>query len=532
MTLMSKAVIAIALLASIRAVHAAQVGIKYNRGAFEYPKVVLRDLQRLHADRIDTIMLCLPWAQWEPLEGQLNSKFIATGLTPVMDFCASNNITVVISSHCDFWGEEGDWSIPGWVRNKPEYKSSTSCLTEPGIRALHISYLTRMIDATKDFPAVVGYNILNEPVTATKWFLEKAKGSFLGRWDGILQICGEVRRHMKEVKAHQYLIIGNHGAEEGLESYCWKRADKYDLFPLWSQTLDKIAAQGTTALRESCKWYPDRPKIRTESSLNFAVLGGIRDTEDFGAKVRPKKDKGPSKAAVDPGTVYYDYDSIYDYEGLANASVPMLEAFYAWRIGSPDGSVKHLAFLDHRHGDRPTSYYWAMRDLASGVDSFETYDKSAIPKGGKETFSFDPPSAQAGISKRWTGTGSLEGQKQDLPPGTDSTIAARMVLQPGQSVMRSVIAAHWKDSGVRATDAFTFQGRADASGNLTLVVVTKQYTRMVPFALQQGDWRAYRIPLRALNLGDGDISTVQKVGFTNQSRNRQSLVIDDFLIRP
>ncbi|CAN5721505.1 hypothetical protein BH11VER1_BH11VER1_21040 [soil metagenome] len=510
---------------------AAQIGIKYNREISEYPKAVLKDMERFRRDRINTVMLCFPWNQTEPAESQLAPELISEKLAPVLEYCAANHITVVISNHCSYWGEGGDWSIPGWIKSKPAYKASESCLNQPEIRALHTSFLKRLITATKDYPAVIGYNILNEPVAATKWYLDEMESAFNARWEGVLDICQQVRKHMTEIGAKQYLIIGNHGTDAGLEAYAWKNTGKYDLTPLWTTLLDKIASQGTTALLESTKWYPDRPKIRTEGYLSFAMVGATRDTEDFG-KLKPKGGKGTYEKTADHEATYYDYDGAYDYEGLSNAKVPNLEASYAWRVGTSNGSAKSLTFLDHRHDDRPTPYYWALRDLAAGVDSFECFDRAVLPKKGVENATFDALAAKPGISKRWEGTGSITGNREDLPPEADSTMAARVVLQAGQSVMKKVITAHWPMSGVNATESFTFWAKAMTPTTLTLVVKTSNGTRMAPVALQPGIWTNCRVPLQTLQLKDADIPKIDSVGFVNQTRVMQAIVLDEFLIRP
>lgn len=512
------------------AAHAAQIGIKCNRGISEYPKWVLSDLQRFQRDRIQTVMLCLPWNQLEPEEGRLAEGLAAKTFGPVLEFCATNRITVILSNHCSYWGEKGDWSIPGWVRAKPGYRSATSCLRDPAIRALHVSFLKRFVTATKDFPAVTGYNILNEPVAATKWYLDEARDDYMGRWDGVLDICQQLRQHMSESGARQFLIIGNHGTDTGLESHAWKSTGKHDLTTLWTKTLDKIAAQGSTTLIEAGKWHADRPKIRTESYLSFAALGRTSDTEDFG-KLRSKNKIGYQETA-DNEAAYYDYDGAYDYEGITSAAVPRLEAIYPWRVGTANGSSTQLTFLDHRNGNRPTPYYWALRDLAAGVDSFETLDAASLPKKGVENAAFDPLAAKPSISKRWEGTGSISASRQDLPPGIESNIAARIVLQPGQSIMRKVIAAHWKDCGVTGTDSFVFQIKPVTPGPLTLVLKTSAGTRMASVPVQPGQWNSCRVALQTLQIRDADLPKIQGVGFINQSRAMQAMVLDEFLLRP
>jgi hypothetical protein len=517
------------LILSTWAVQAAQIGIKCNRGLSEYPKEVLSDLERFHRDRISTVMLCLPWNQLEPEEGRLADGLVENRFRPVLDFCAANRITVILSNHCSYWGDKGDWSIPGWVKTKPGFESSTSCLRSPAIRELHTAFLKRLVSATKDFTAVTGYNILNEPVAATKWYLDEAKDDFMGRWDGVVDICQQLRQHMSESGAKQFLLIGNHGTDTGLEAYAWKSTGKHDLTALWTKTLDKVAAQGSTTLIEAGKWHADRPKIRTENYLSFAFAKSASDTEDFG---KLGKTKTGFQEAADNAAVYYNYDAAYDYEGLTSAAVPKLEAIYPWRVGAPNGSATQLTFLDHRHGNRPTPYYWALRDLAAGVDSFETLDAASLPKEGSENEGFDPIAATPGISKRWEGTGTMTANRQDLPPGIESNLAARIILQPGQSIMRKVIAAHWKDGGVTSTDSFVFQAKPVTPGPLTLVVKTSSGTKLAPVVVTPGQWNSCRVPLQTLQLRDTDIPKIQSVGFINQSRTMQALVLDEFMVRP
>ena len=504
---------------------AAQVGIKYNRPKREYPEAVLRDFQRFSRDRISAIMICLPWTQWEPAEGQIDKDFVAKGLAPVLDFCATNKMTVVISNHCSFWGQKGNWSVPKWLQAKPGFKTASSCLDSAPIRHCHISFLNRLIEATRGFPTVTGYNLLNEPVAASEYSVKKNNAEFQARWEGVIEICEAVRKHAGEIGLKQALFIGNAGGDAAYASYSWKNTGKFDLEPLWTKTLDKVAAQGVTALQESAKFHPNRPRVRTEGFLNFAILGAARDTEDF------VNTKTKWSATNDHAAAVYDYDNVYDYEGLGNASVPNLEAFYSWRVGSPSGSANMLSFLDHRHNDRPTPYYWAMRDLASGVDSFETLAREGLPKNGEQTRAFDPAKAKPGVSKHWKGSGKIEGEKDDLPPGVESNAAARVTLAPKQFIERQVVSAHWRDSGVRASDSFVFYGRAQKGGNVALVVKTPDKALRGAVKVDSEKWTRYSVPLAALGIEDSAIPAIQSVGLENPGDSERVFLIDEFLIR-
>ncbi|MDD5218341.1 MAG: cellulase family glycosylhydrolase [Candidatus Omnitrophica bacterium] len=505
---------------------AAQIGIKCIRAKREYPRAARYDLERFHKDRINTVMLSFSWAQLEPFEGDLDEAFLKSQLLPVLKYAGKNKMTVILASHCCFWGDHGDWSMPRWVKSKKEYRTSTSVLTDPVLRACHISYLKRLMDETRKYPGVTGYNILNEPVSAGKWYFVHARQEFDERWDGVLDIVSEVKQHMVRTNVPQFLIIGNASCDIGFERYMWDNTGKVDLKPLWTKLLDPIAAQGLQLLAASVKWYGNRPKIRTEVSLNFTLLKAMREANHDFSKIRTQWSPD-----ADYTTVFYDYDSAYDYEGLATAAVPNLKASYVWRVGQPSGSSNKITLLDHRHLDRPTPYYWALRDLASGVDSFETLEAAGLPKNGAETRELNPKKAKAGISKRWSGSGSLTGQKDELPFFGDSTICARMVLAPGQSVLRSVVSSHWKDNGVTAADSFTFRAKVKEGGNVTLVVKRGATEYRRPVVLKSGRWKSCNVSMKELGLTDTDIGSIDQVGFANESGTRQVILLDDFLIR-
>ena len=508
--------------------NAAQVGIKYNRAKWEYPKVVLADFQRFQKDRIRTVMICLPWTQWEPQEGRLDEVFLKEKLGPVLKFCDKKGISVIISSHSVFWGAKGNWSIPQWVREKPGYASATSALTSPQIRAYHISYLNRLIDATRTYKSVVGYNILNEPVSATTYYLQDAKAEFDARWVGTLKIAEQVKEHIKKTRTKQFFIIGNGSYDMGYERYMWKNNGRSDLRNFWTREVGILGAQGIQSLIASSKWYPGYPKIRTEMSLSFAILQAVKKIHHDFSKLKTQW-----SPTADYTMTAYDYDSDYDFEGLANAAIPRLKAFYVWSVGTPDGSKKGLLLLDHRRDDRPTPYYWALRDLASGVDSFEAIDSSSLPQNGSGTLAFDPDHAKAGVSKRWSGSGTIEAQRENLPPHTDSRIAARITLEPGQFVLRSVIPAHWKDNGVTASDALVFRANAEAgNGHITLWVKAGEKELRYPANLSGGKWKRYQVSFEDLGLKEEEIGLTGQIGFLNESDSKQLFLIDEFLIRP
>lgn len=508
--------------------HAAQVGVKYNRPKYEYPEKVISDFERLQKDRIRAVMIALPWDSWEPWENTLDEPFIRTKLSAVLQYCYENRIRVILASHCSFWGSHGNWTLPAWIRSKPSYRSATSALIDPEIRAAHIHYLKRLIDATRHFPAVEGYNILNEPVVATKWYLENAAGrtEFDARWEGVFLIADEIKRHMIKEKARQFVIIGNGNADHGHEAFIWNHTGKRDLIPLWTQMTDRIAAQGIPALLASETWYPNRPSLRTEGTLTYTVLKAWKKAGSA-AEIKTRW-----LDTADASAVTFDYDAVYEYEGLANAAVKDLQAFYVWRVGSVEGSDKLVSLLHHREGDSATPYYSALRDLASGVDSFEALG-GLLPESGGQGIEFNPSLAPPAISKFWQGTGSITAQKENLPPEekVESRSSARMILEPGQSLSRSVITAHWQDSGVTQDDSFTFWAYTEKETSVDLMASAGDRILRERVTLKPRVWEVYRVPFKALGLSDDDISSIRSVGFENGGQAAVDFLVDEFLIR-
>jgi hypothetical protein len=484
--------------------YGAQPGIKYIRSVSEYPDRVLADFERFSDDRIGTIMISLPWEQWEPSEGQINQGFIQNGLAPVLEFAEQRDMSVVICSHNDYLnGVNGNWTIPSWIRSKEGYVAPSSTIKIPEFRNEQIQYINRLIDATKDYPAVVGYNILNESVAATQYYINDPAGrqQFDDLWAGTIEIAEAVRFHVDSVNASQFITVGQAAGDAQYASYMWNHNGTVDLHDFYTNTLGKIGGQRASSLEEASLWYPDGPKVRTEGRIYGAGL--------------------------------YDYNAAYDHEGLANSAPQNMEAFYVWRVGSPSGPTD-LHLFDDRNNTRPTPYYWALRDIASGVDSFETILQADLPgTTWTEQLAFDPNTARAGISAAWSGTGTIVGQKDRLPPQAPlSTIAATVTLGSGEQIARQVISDHWLDAEVDEWDAFVFLGRADVVSIVDLVVevggarITKQ------IQIGDSDWQQYQVSFAELGIALGDIGLIEEVGFENTGAGGVTFDIDEFLIRP
>ncbi len=484
---------------------AAQVGVQYIRGETVYPTTALADFERFHEDRINTIMIALPWSHWEDQPGRINPTFISN-MAPAMEYAAQHGMSVVIASHINVNnGVEGNWQIPTWIQNMDEYLAPSSYLTVPEVRTEHVNFINRMIDTTKDFEAVVGYVISKEAVSSSQWYVTSSEGRkiFDARWAGLIDNAERVRQYMDTNGVTQYLSVGANDLDENYSSYTWANNGTIDLTNFWTKTIDVIGNQGAPGLQRSDQWYPNATKIRTEGRIY--------------------------------GAGFYDYDQVYEYEGLQNAAVQNLDAFYPWEIGNFSNPwTKTLNILDDRNGGRNTQYYWALRDLASGVDSFETYLDADLPAtDGTSQVEFDPATARAGISNRWTGTGEIVGQKDRLPgQAPSSTMAATVTLDPSEKIGRSVISEHWADSGVTIADAFKFLARTDEDCEIWMVVYSANAVGAATINLAGSDWDFYEVSFIALGLEYEDISQITDITFFNFSEETISFDIDEFLIRP
>jgi hypothetical protein len=499
-----------------------RLGIKYNRPVHEYPDAVLDDLDRFHQDRLNTIMLSLPWKQWADPDGQLKREFVDGPLSKVLSYCEKMDIPVILSVHCSFWGKKGDWSIPPRIVSTPSYVSASSVLTEPKLQKAYVSFLREWIAATSKWRSVVGYNILNEPVAATKYWVSLKSGEFQDRWTGVISIVRSVRDYLKtsRLNGEKILMVGTANGDPDYAEYVWNNTGRFDLKTFWTETLDVISGQYLDVLKVSEQWYPYRPKIRTEGFLGFAVQKARSQGKAY------RWQKGEDQSAM-----FYDYDAVYDYEGLGNADIKGLQASYVWRIGSPDGSRKHLWIFDHRHGDRPTPYYYALRDLASGVDSFEAYPSEKLPRNKSENLAFDPLKTSGSISRRWTGSGQITASKTPSPVASISTMSAAVELAPGQFVAREVIATHWQANGVTPEDSFVFDVRSDRPTKFTLFVDVEGKRYSGKISLKGTGWETKTYAMKTMGISIDQVPLIKAVGIMNDLEQPVRFLIDEFLIR-
>ncbi|RMH14567.1 MAG: hypothetical protein D6698_12555 [Gammaproteobacteria bacterium] len=496
-------------------------GIKINRAKHEYPELVIEDIKKLHRDRINAIMLALPWRSLADQRGMLDKSFIQSKLTPVLELCKTYDIPVVIAVHNVFWGGAGNWSVPAGVQRSEGFKSSTSILTDARVRARYIAFLKQLISSTVNIPSVVGYNILNEPVAATRVFLASRKDEFLARWNGVIKITEAIRQYLSKKKSKQrvLLIVGNANGDPNLAIHAWKRAGPFDLKQFWTRTVGLISGQRLDILEASDKWYSSWPKIRTEGYLSFAVQKAYREGHAY-----------RWEGSLDRMATYYDYDAVYDYEGRGGSRVSCLKSVFVWRIGSPDGSAKHLRLFDHRHNDHPTPYYYALRDLASGIDSFESFGPSVLPGSRSETLAFNPSRAKHSISRFWSGSGKISAVEGGYDASM-SSMAARIKMNPGEEIMRRVISANWTRNGVTVDDYLVFYARAAKDVSVSLCV-DGAHLVCSPMTIKRSKaWKRYGAPLKRFVRANAQLGDIVRVGFRNEGETPLSFVLDDFLIR-
>jgi len=106
-----------------------------------------------------------------------------------------------------------------------------------------------------------------------------------------------------------------------------------------------------------------------------------------------------------------------------------------------------------------------------------------------------------------------------------------MTLEPGQAVRRKVIAAHWPANSVTTQDSFAFWARAEQGGLLRFFVEAGGRKKSVKIVINSSEWKRYRVSFESLRLEAGDIGAIQAVGFSNRTKKRKVILLDDFLIR-
>lgn len=505
---------------------AAQVGIKYNRPKSAYPKIAIRDFERFHRDRINTVMIALPWSQWEPSKGSIDNHFISTGLKPVLEYASTHGMTVILANHSVYSGKRGNWTIPAWARKISGYSNARSALTLPEVQEAQADFLKRLIESTYKQSSIIGYNILNEPAIASEYHITRNNKDFQQRWEGTIKIVNDVNEYLKNLHSKHFLVIGNAGSPSRYGALLWSNTGKYNLHNLWGNSLGMIGAQSDNQLREADRWYRDAPKIRTEGYMSFARLP--RSGTAAKGLARYKWQPGRGNMAT-----YYDYDNSYTYEGLANTGINNLRAFYVWRVGSTDNKSKHIGLLDARN-HFPTPYYFALRDLASGIDSFEAYSQDTMPLTSAATRIFNPQHAVPGISVRWQGTAKIKAERYDVPAHSESTMAAQLDMSPGTYLTRSVISCHWKDNGVISNDSLIFEAKNITTSPITVTlkidVAKKSISRNIN--IQTNSWQHYAIRLADFGIKNADIPHIKGISLHNGNKKKISFLLDNILIRP
>ncbi len=419
-------IVFLALINYVSFANAMQVGIKYTVLPLNYKHRLAGDFRILAEDGIKNIMLAHNWRQWGKERGVLATDTIKA-VHYALSVAQKEGIKIWLAVHCSFWGEKGNWGMPPWILKAPGYKDTRSVLLESNFRTDYINLLEAIFKEFSKEETLIGYNILNEPSMINKRLLKRRfRSDILRRWEGVVIIADEARKRLDSISPEKKLVFGNilpkdeKGVELMFSSKLYKQLDGIGIQCLTDKKLEFLSQ-----IKEK---FPDKPLIRTEGANYF------KRTKEFGSVPR-----------------FYDYDGAYELEQVTAKFG--FEVDFTWRISSfvqmkhfPGGLWKIAKYNERTPHYRKTPYYFALVDVARGVDSFEAVAATHLPKDRPAQSKLEPADLPPEISKFWRGTGSIKGIKDDLPPIKDTYGAASVTLSPGQRLERRIEAKNWADN--------------------------------------------------------------------------------------
>jgi len=467
-----------ALLNCFSSAYGLEVGIKYRVHPSDYKNRLAKDFRMLAEDGIKNVMLAISWRQWEKEKGVLAADTVQA-VHYALTVAQQEGIKICLAVHCSFWREQGNWTMPRWILNTRGFSDASSVLQETNLRTAYINFMEAIFKEFSREKALTAYNILGEPVMINKRLLAgRFARDIVRRWEGVVFIINEARKRLNRISSEKKLIFGNiiPQDEKGLEL----------MFPpqLYKQ-LDGIGIQNLihelkflSRIREK---IPNKPLIRTEGGNYF------------------KKTKESRRLAK-----FYDYDGAYEFEQLT--AKLGFEADFTWLISSagqvkdfPGALWKIVKYDGRTPCYRKTPYYFALVDVARGVDSFEAVDGTQLPQDRPSQSRVDPTGLGPGISKFWGGTGSIRGIKDDLPPIKDTYGAALVTLSPGQRLARRIEAGNWADNINPA--AIGLWLKSEAGGKVVVELLENNEVKWsTSISLPHPKWKRLELPLNGTSV--------------------------------
>jgi endoglycosylceramidase len=149
--------------------------------------LTIADYQRIHDWGFNSLRFLMVWAAIEPQEGQYDQTYL-DGLAERMDWAQQVGLSVIVDMHQDIYGEGfGFDGAPKWACDasyyaafvpntmtwglnalSPQVEACTDQLyTNPNTVAHFTEAWRRVAAALKNKPAVIGFDLLNEPEWGT-----------------------------------------------------------------------------------------------------------------------------------------------------------------------------------------------------------------------------------------------------------------------------------------------------------------------------------------------------------------------------
>lgn len=549
---------------------------------------VCDDFVRLRNDRITHAMIALPWSTLQPGPDTINRVLLQSidNILAVAD--PHHQVSIMFAIHNTAWCS-GSFEYPSWVKtasygwNGARVKCDAtggpdSVLFDTTMQTTYVNFVSSFIATIeKEYPQIFsrleGYDVMGEMVAGGRY-------ADAERWEGVSVL-------LKRIKAtyagNKKVFYGNVGANPGYDRYIWLGDTgkvAANIQSVWVAS-DYISAQLVEDIKHADTNDVHLPKhrLRTEEVMTNAFYGAVV-SKGVGTPDQWDWNNVDLSWADNDGSAprYYDYVGAYEFEGQKNQGVNRYDAFYAWSVGAfsyniaNGGGGKKNTLVDHREGPlngKPLPYYYALRDLSSGVDSFENYDLSltigsgdnlvaSLEENMKQLAFFYPMlpvnngGAPAAVSPRWhmKNGASITAFKNansapdaEHSPVPDSTSFVGISLPPGKEseVYRSTISYYWKRNGVTNDDSFMFalkllQGEKnsqDVKLFARLAGGSDMCSSVIDVKSDAGRWEKMIIPfghcLESVLSASPPVSEIE-VGFRNVGDSSVTFLIDDFIL--
>lgn len=448
-----KLTLAIAALATVA--HAQPpVGFKLAFGGWE-----MRDnnsnklqptLELLHDLGVRNVMITVNQNQMMPNNATTYDEDIFDGILDALDYCDTNSIAATIGIHQVFWNSSPNGFFPSWM-GVPSTEgsvlewdgSSTNSLLET-----HIDFINEVIDRTKNEPAVVAYNVVNEP-----YYSVLAQPL---RVAGTAKLVKDTKAHLNDtsIKIITGMVAGAY-ADHYPDSE-WFMSQDYSSFPaagqdytaykIYHRHAQKVGINNPLGIERSflssVTGLDTKKRWRTESGPywkyydKFSTTNGGTGVPDTSVADTITYDYGGGVSEDVGEHVWFDYDFSQDYL-LQSDNDPMIEKVFNWKLGrqsGSDGDLKSYLVYDST-GTTPVITYgypafFGIIDLAVGIDSFECIAANKLPEEPDDQASFVVNGSTRGFSERWSFSG-----------GASGTMASDCADGSGQSPLTSMAAS-------------------------------------------------------------------------------------------